>query len=83
MTGEQPANSSSFVDAYPAVFHTFFAEVDDQTTGHLDERTRHIMRLAAVIACDATTAYPGLLVSALDTCLLDPPEAGEVAEHRP
>lgn len=78
MTSEQPADSFAFVDGYPVVFETFLAEVDNQTTGHLDERTRHIVRLAAVIACDATTAYPGLLVSALDTGLLDPVEAGEV-----
>jgi 4-carboxymuconolactone decarboxylase len=78
MTGEQPAQPFAFVDAYPAVFDTFLAEVDDQTTGHLDERTRHIVRLAALIACDATTSYPGLLVTALDTGLLHPAEAAEV-----
>jgi 4-carboxymuconolactone decarboxylase len=68
----------AFVDAYPAVFDTFLAEVDDQTTGHLDERTRHIVRLAAPIAYDATNAYPSLLASALDTGPLDPADAGEV-----
>jgi 4-carboxymuconolactone decarboxylase len=78
MTGAQPASPMAFVEAYPAVFDTFLADVDKQTTGHLDERTRHIVRLAAVIACDATTTYPGLLISALDTGLLDPAEVGEV-----
>jgi 4-carboxymuconolactone decarboxylase len=78
MTGGQPADSHGFVESYPQVFHTFLAEVDDQTTGHLDERTRHIVRLAAVIACDATTAYPALLTTALGTGLLTATEAGEV-----
>jgi hypothetical protein len=40
MTGHQAAGPMAFVDAYPALFDTFLAEVDDQTTGHLDERTR-------------------------------------------
>jgi len=78
MTDAQPAGSMAFVDAYPEVFDTFLADVDDQTTGHLDGRTRHIVRLAAVIACDATTAYAGMLASALDSGALDPSEAAEV-----
>jgi 4-carboxymuconolactone decarboxylase len=83
MTGEHPASSTAFrfVDAYPAVFDAFLTEVDGQTTGHLDARTRHIVRLAALIACDATTTYPTLLVAALDSGLLTPAEAGEVVVH--
>jgi 4-carboxymuconolactone decarboxylase len=78
MTDAQPGDSFAFVEGYPAVFHTFLAEVDEQTTGHLDQRTHHIVRLAAVIACDATTAYRALLTAALDTGLLSASEAGEV-----
>jgi 4-carboxymuconolactone decarboxylase len=78
MTGGQPADPFAFIEGYREVFHTFLAEVDDQTTGHLDERTRHIVRLAAVIACDATTVYPGLLTAALETGALTASEAGEV-----
>jgi hypothetical protein len=32
MTGGQPADSLGFVEYYPQFFHTFLAEVDDQTT---------------------------------------------------
>jgi len=78
MTGDQPAGALAFVEGYPAVVETFLAEVDNQTTEHLDERTRHIVRLAALIACDATTAYPGMLASALDTGTLSPSDAAEV-----
>ncbi len=78
MTGEQSATPMAFVDGYPAIFDSFLAQVDDQTTSHLDERVRHIVRLAALIACDATTAYPPLLGAALDSGHLSPAEAGEV-----
>jgi 4-carboxymuconolactone decarboxylase len=78
MIGEQPAIPMTLVEAYPAIFDNFLAEVDDQTAGHLDERTRDIVRLAALIACDATTAYPSLLIAALDTGHVDPVTAGEV-----
>jgi 4-carboxymuconolactone decarboxylase len=78
MTGGQPAGSMAFVDGYPGVFDTFLAEVDNQTTGQLDDRTRHVVRLAALIACDATTAYPGVLASSLDTGTLEASAAAEV-----
>ena len=60
------------------MFDNFLAEVDVQTTGHLDERTRHIVRVAAVIACDATTVYPAMLTAALESGQLTATEAGEV-----
>jgi hypothetical protein len=44
MTVGHPADSLAFVEGCPAVFDNFLAEVDVQTTGHLDERTRHIVR---------------------------------------
>jgi alkylhydroperoxidase/carboxymuconolactone decarboxylase family protein YurZ len=78
MTVGHPADSLAFVEGYPAVFDNFLAEVDVQTTGHLDERTRHIVRIAAVIACDATTVYPAMLTAALETGQLTASEAGEV-----
>lgn len=78
MTSDQPAGSMAFVDAYPEVFDTFLAEVDAQTTRQVDERTRQIVRLAALIASDATTAYPRMLGSALDSGALNPSESAEV-----
>jgi 4-carboxymuconolactone decarboxylase len=78
MTDGQPGDSFAFVEGYPAVFDNFLAEVDEQTTRHLDERTRHIVRVAAVIASDATTVYPAMLTAALETGQLTASEAGEV-----
>jgi 4-carboxymuconolactone decarboxylase len=78
MSADHPVSSMTFVNGYPEVFAGFVAEVGEQTTGHLDERAHHIVRLAALIACDATAAYPGMLTAALDSGHLSPADAGEV-----
>lgn len=68
--------TTAYPSDYPAVFDAFRAEVEAEVSG-LDVRTRHLVRLAATIAADATTAYAGVLGAALDD-ELTPAEASEV-----